>query len=170
LLLKKTVGCGKKILLSPWFCRIVRFALGSVFIYAGFIKLLDPKAFAKVISQYDLVPESLLAPVAISLPVVEFLAGLGLIFAIRGSLSIIFGLLIMFVIILWYGILRHLDIDCGCFSPEELKSHASLWNAFYRDLAMIAAVIYLYVSNLLRSDNTTGVSLRTKIKLTLRRI
>jgi uncharacterized membrane protein YphA (DoxX/SURF4 family) len=163
LLLKKTIGYGRKMLFSPWFYRIVRFALGSIFVYAGFIKLIDPKAFAKVISQYDLVPESLLAPVAIGLPVVEFLAGLGLIFAVRGSLSIIFGLLIMFVVVLWYGILSNLDIDCGCFSPEEIKSHASLWHAFYRDLIMIVAVLYLYLLRWVQSGRKIGLSLLTKI-------
>lgn len=163
MLLKKTIGYGRKMLLSPWFYRIVRFALGSVFIYAGIIKLLDPKAFAKLISHYDLVPESLLVPVAIGLPVVEFLAGLGLIFAIRGSLSLIFGLLIMFVFVLWYGILRHLDIDCGCFSSAELKSHAGLWHAFYRDLVMIAAVLYLYLLRWVQSGRKIRLSLLTKI-------
>ncbi len=148
---------------------LVRFSLGSIFIYAGFSKLLDPKAFAKVLSQYDLIPEGLLAPVSIGLPALEFLAGLGLIFAIRGSLSIIFGLLITFVIVLWYGILHNLNIDCGCFSPEEIKGYTSLRHALYRDIVMIAAAIYLYVSDLV-SGNTTGLSLSTKIKLHLRRI
>ncbi len=149
--------------------RLVRFFLGSVFIYAGLSKLLDPKAFARVLSQYDLIPEGLLAPVSIGLPALEFLAGLGLIFAIRGSLSIIFGLLITFVIVLWYGILNNLNIDCGCFSPEEIKGYTSLRHALYRDIVMIAASIYLYVSHLM-SGNTTGLSLSTKIKLHLRRI
>ena len=149
--------------------RLVRFSLGFIFIYAGFSKLLDPKAFAKVLSQYDLIPEGLLAPVSIGLPALEFLAGLGLIFAIRGSLSIIFGLLITFVIVLWYGILHNLNIDCGCFSPEEIQSYTSLRHALYRDIVMIAAAIYLYVSDLV-SGNTTGLSLSTKIKLHLRRI
>ena len=163
MLLKNTIEYGRKILLSPWSYHIVRIALGCIFGYAGFIKLIDPKAFAKVISQYDLLPESFLAPIAIGLPFAEFLAGLGLIFAIRGSLSIIFGLLIMFVFVLWYGILRHLDIDCGCFSPEELKSHASLWSAFYRDLVMIAAVLFLYLWRLVHSGRKIRLSLLTKI-------
>ena len=135
----------KKILLSPWVNYLIRFILGSVFLYAGITKIFDPKAFARVISQYDLVPENLLAPVAIGLPVLEVLAGVGLFFAVRGSLSVISGLLVMFVFVLWYGILRNLDIDCGCFSPQELKSQASLWHAFYRDIAMIAATGYLFI-------------------------
>ncbi len=34
--------------------------------------------------------------------------------------------------VLWYGILRDLHIDCGCFGPEDLAEHESLWRAFYR--------------------------------------
>jgi uncharacterized membrane protein YphA (DoxX/SURF4 family) len=147
----------KKIVLSPWISYFIRFSIGSIFLYAGLVKLLDPKAFAKVISQYDLIPESLLPQVAIGLPVLEVLAGFGLVFAIRGSLGVIFGLLTMFVFVLWYGILRHLEIDCGCFSQDELKSHASLWNAFYRDLVMIAAVVYLYISHKIRSGKKIGL-------------
>ena len=151
MLLEKRLSHVKKFLLLPLLYHFIRFVLGSIFVYAGFIKLIDPKTFAKAISQYDLVPEGLLIPVAIGLPAIEILAGLGLVFAIRGSLSIIFGLLVTFVIVLWYGILNNLSIDCGCFSPEELKSYTSLWHAFFRDLVMIAAVVYLYVSHEIRS-------------------
>lgn len=157
MLLEKRLSHVKKFLLLPLLYHFIRFALGSIFVYAGFIKLIDPKTFAKAISQYDLVPEGLLIPVAVGLPAIEFLAGLGLIFAIRGSLSIIFGLLVTFVVILWYGVLNNLYIDCGCFSPEELKSYTSLWHAFYRDLVMIAAVIYLYVSHEIHSGKKLGL-------------
>jgi uncharacterized membrane protein YphA (DoxX/SURF4 family) len=157
-----------RFILSPWLQHIIRFSIGVIFMYAGITKIIDPKAFARVISQYDLVPESLLVPVAIGLPVLEILAGIGLFFAIRGSLSVIFGLLVMFIFVLWYGILKNLDIDCGCFSPQELKSQASLWHAFYRDAAMIAATAYLFIAGWL-SDNKINLSFRTKIKLHLRR-
>ena len=167
--IEKTRGTFLGFILSSKVQRIIRFSLGVIFIYAGFIKLTDPKAFAKVISLYDLIPESLLAPVAIGLPILEILAGIGLLFAVRGSLSIIFGLLVMFVFVLWYGILKNLDIDCGCFSPQELKSQASLWHAFYRDVAMIAATGYLFIADWI-SGNEANLSLRTKIRLHLRRI
>jgi uncharacterized membrane protein YphA (DoxX/SURF4 family) len=132
----------------------LRIILGGVFVYSGFVKLLDPKAFAKIISQYDLIPEGLLAPFAIGLPAAEFLAGLGLIFNIRGSLSVIFSMLVMFVIVLWYGILKDLSIDCGCFTPEEITDQNSLRRAFYRDLLMIGAVLFIYVQRYVTSNRT----------------
>jgi len=135
----------KKILLSPKIDLLVRIIIGSFFIYAGFIKLIDPKAFARVISQYDIVPEFLLAPLAIGLPALEFLAGLGLVFNIRGSLTVIFNLLMIFILVLGYGLFNNMDIDCGCFGTEEINAHNSLKQALFRDFFMIAAACYLYV-------------------------
>lgn len=152
------------LLISPWFNRVIRISLGIIFVSAGFTKLFNPKAFARSISEYDLIPESLLPIVAIGLPALETLAGVGLIFNIAGSLTMIFSMLIMFVIILWYGILNDLNIDCGCFSQEELKGQASLWNAFYRDIVMIVSVIFLYVSKWFTVQGSSGQSVWSKIK------
>jgi uncharacterized membrane protein YphA (DoxX/SURF4 family) len=134
-----------------WLSLLIRLALGIVFIYAGAVKLSDPKAFARIISQYNLVPTDLLPVVAIGLPILELLAGIGVILAVRGSLTLMLSLLIFFVGILWYGILSNLDVDCGCFSAEELKSQAGLWQAFYRDWIMIGAVLFLYLTRWLQS-------------------
>jgi uncharacterized membrane protein YphA (DoxX/SURF4 family) len=144
-LLRNTINKIRKLLLSPKLDLIVRLLIGSVFIYAGFIKLIDPKAFAKVISQYDIVPDILLPVVAIVLPAAEFLAGLGLVMNIRGSLMVIFNLLIVFIMVLGYGIFNDMNIDCGCFSTEEINAHNSLKQALFRDLFMILATCYLYV-------------------------
>jgi uncharacterized membrane protein YphA (DoxX/SURF4 family) len=144
-LLTNTINKIRKLLLSPKLDLIVRLLIGSVFIYAGFIKLIDPKAFAKVISQYDIVPDILLPVVAIVLPAAEFLAGLGLVMNIRGSLMVIFNLLIVFIMVLGYGIFNDMNIDCGCFSTEDINAHNSLKQALFRDLFMIVAACYLYV-------------------------
>jgi len=143
----------KRIVSSTWLNLFARFIIGGVFIYSGIAKLMDLQSFANAISQYDLLPQSLLAPVAIGLPSLEFLAGVGLIFNIRGSLSAIFTMLLLFVFVLWYGILRDLNIDCGCFSPEEIADHNSLKRAFYRDVVMIGAVLFIYLHRYLRSDH-----------------
>jgi len=134
----------KNITLSLWSYRLVRFCLGLIFLAAGSVELSDPAAFADLISVYGIVPESLLPWVAFGLPAVEVIAGLGLIFDVRGSLSAILAMLAMFVFILWFGILKDLDVDCGCFSAEELEEHGALRGALYRDLWMIASVLYLY--------------------------
>jgi uncharacterized membrane protein YphA (DoxX/SURF4 family) len=155
------------LIFSRWPSRIIRWGLALVFLYAGTIKLLDPKAFARSISQYDLAPDFLLPVLAIGLPLLEILGAVGLIFAVRGSLTLIFSLLLLFVAVLWYGILKDLHIDCGCFSPEELQAQAGLWEAFYRDLVMIGAALFLYVSRWISNGFNPHLPLWAKIKLTL---
>jgi uncharacterized membrane protein YphA (DoxX/SURF4 family) len=134
-----------KILLSLWPYRIIRIALGIVFVIAGLPKLLDPKAFAKAVSMYEIVPEQILPLVALVVPITEVLAGIGLILNIKGSLTVIAGLLVSFITILSYGVFNDLDIDCGCSIPWESAKHANLKSALLRDLVMFGMVIYLYI-------------------------
>ena len=107
---------------------------------------MDPKAFARTISHYGLLPESLLPVVAIGLPAIEILAGLALIFDRAAGLYGITGLLLFFVGVLGYGVLNEMDIDCGCFGPVDLANRKGLAHAFYRDLVMIGAVAFLHWS------------------------
>lgn len=129
-----------------WTYRVLRWVLGAVFIYAGSTKLLTPEVFAVLIEAYGILPESLLLPAAIALPVLEVAAGIGLLFDIEGSLAAITGLLTLFVAILGYGIRMGLDVDCGCFGPEDPESRAfhGLRTTLYRDLLMLAGVAFLY--------------------------
>ena len=132
--------------LSSWIYRIVRWVLGGIFIYSGAAKLLAPRIFSVLIEAYGLVPDMLLMPVALILPVLEVVAGVALLFDIRGSLAVIAGLLLLFIAILGYGIRMGLDVDCGCFGPEEPEAEAfhGLRLALYRDMVMLTAVIFLY--------------------------
>ncbi len=142
--------------LNLWTYRILKAVIGGVFIYSGAIKVMDVKGFARMVSQYNLVPDQLLAPVAYGLPVIEIIAGIGLIFEIPGALTAISGMLVMFIGILWYGILKDLDIDCGCFSTEELKGHDSLKQALYRDIVMTAVCGYFYLYRFMRVKRGQG--------------
>jgi uncharacterized membrane protein YphA (DoxX/SURF4 family) len=126
-----------------WLYHGLRLGLACIFIYAGFIKLLDPRAFAHTIAQYDLIPEMLLPLVAVGLPALELLTGVGLIFEVRGSLTIIALLLLIFLVILGYAIWHNLDIDCGCFTLVELEAQDGVVTAFRRDLIMLGATLWL---------------------------
>jgi uncharacterized membrane protein YphA (DoxX/SURF4 family) len=125
----------------------LRWILGGVFIYAGSIKLLEPKVFAVLIDAYGLVPDYLLMPVAIGLPALEVVAGLGLIPDIKGSLPAITVLLLMFIVILGYGIYMGLDVDCGCFGPDDAEAMAfhGLRTSLYRDLIMLTGIVFMVV-------------------------
>ena len=150
------------VLLSPRAYLLLRLCLAFLFIYGGFAKLIDPKAFAKTISAYDLVPEILLPVLAIGLPLLETLAGMALALDVKGSLATISGLLVFFVLILWYGVLKDLSVDCGCFGSEEIASQNGLRQAFYRDIGLIGIAVYLYAARGISSRR--GAPLRNNKK------
>ena len=133
----------KTILHSRWSDWAIRGILAFLFIYGGGLKLADPKAFAATLSHYDLIPELLLPVVAIGLPALEVAAGTALFFNVRGGLTVITGLLVLFVAVMGYGILSDLNVDCGCFGPEEIAGQQSLRQAFIRDLFLIGAAYFL---------------------------
>ena len=104
-------------------------------------------------------------PTAVFLSVTEVAAGFGLLMDIRGSLTIITGLLILFLAVLSYGIRMGLDIDCGCFGPQDPESKAfhGLWAALIRDMFMMLAIFYLYYRRF--CQNVTPKRLRSVFKI-----
>ena len=78
------------------------------------------------------------------LPALELLAGVGLCFELRGSLTIMAILLLIFLVVLGYAVWNQLDIDCGCFTTDELAAQDGVITAFRRDLIMIGATLFLY--------------------------
>jgi len=127
-----------------WLYLMSRLVIGLLFLWAGGVKLANPEVFARNLSQFGLVPQALLIPTAIGLPLVEVLAGIGLIFDVGLGLWIITGLLLAFLMVLGYGILNNLEVDCGCFSASELVAKGALESAFYRDVALLLVVFYLF--------------------------
>ena len=126
--------------------RLCCWTLGLVFVYAGLTKLLAPKIFAVLIDAYGIVPDILLMPVAVFLPVLEIGAGIGILLDTRGSLATLLGLVVLFLFILGYGIHMGLDVDCGCFGPEDPEAPAfhGLRTAFNRDLIMLAGICFAF--------------------------
>jgi uncharacterized membrane protein YphA (DoxX/SURF4 family) len=157
----KVLESMRGLFLSTGLHLFIRVALGLVFMYAGFAKLLDPKAFAITVSHYDIIPQFLLPPFAVGLPVMELIAGLGLVINVRGSLAVIFALLVLFSLVLGYGVFNGMDIDCGCFSPEEIDGRNNIKKALLRDLLMIVAAFYLYMYR--RVKGTTDPGRKNKI-------
>lgn len=128
----------------PALYHLLRLSLAFIFIYAGLVKLMNPQAFAHALAQFELIPEGLLPLVALGLPGVELLAGLGLAVDLRFCMTAILVMLTGFLLILGYAILKDLDIDCGCFTLDELTERTSVKRAFFRDLLMMAAIGFLF--------------------------
>lgn len=120
--------------------------LGGVFIYAGLLKTNDSQAFADNIAAYQLLPELLINPIALSLPVFEILSGLLLIAGWQrrlGTLAILV-LTIVFALFITSALARGLRIDCGCFGSSTIPLHLQLWFALARDLLLLIMAGLLY--------------------------
>lgn len=107
---------------------------------------MDLPSFALTISEYGLIPEGLVLPAALFLVIAELTAALALLPDLRGGLTGISLLLLLFIAVLLYGIHLGLDVDCGCFGSEELGNGGTqgLYQAVYRDLLMLGGCVFLY--------------------------
>lgn len=135
-----------RIFIFVWSYRVVRILLGGIFLWSGISKLLDQHTFVIMLEAYGLIPESWIMAVALGLPLLEIMAGLGLLLDIPGAEAVMAALLALFISVLGYAIWMELDIDCGCFGAgdPEAEAYTGLRPALYRDLVMLAGVFYLY--------------------------
>ncbi len=110
----------KSLIKNPIVIIILRLILGGIFIYASIDKIANPHEFAKNISHYHLVPFGLENTIAIFLPWLELIIGVGLIagFMVDGSVVLSMSLLVMFIVAISSAILRGYNIDCGCGLKE----------------------------------------------------
>jgi putative oxidoreductase len=122
---------------------IFRLVLGSVFIWAGTIKVLGPIDF--LVSTYGYqthLPETLLRLAVVTLPWVEILCGLAILTGVwlEAGLILSAGMLAVFIPLTGQAWLRGLDISCGCFGSmlEEESFLGSVQFAFFRNLVLMA--------------------------------
>jgi uncharacterized membrane protein len=136
----------RDLILSAWLYRVLKALYALLFLYAGVNKLLNPGSFATVIDAFGLVPDILIMPIAVALPLLEILAAVGLIFDVHSSRALVVGLILFFLAVVSYGIWMGLDIDCGCFGlgDPEGEAYKSLRPAFYRNIGLLAGALYLY--------------------------
>jgi uncharacterized membrane protein YphA (DoxX/SURF4 family) len=129
-----------------------------MFLAAGLLKLRRPELFAVTVRAFGILPEELVMPLAVLLPLAEVAAALALALDLRGGLGAIAALLAVFVAVLLYALRMGLDIDCGCYGPGEPQAEAfsSIRTSLHRDLAMAAAVAGLYWYRRARSIRPAG--------------
>jgi putative oxidoreductase len=120
----------------------VRFLLGAIFIYAAVDKIIDPVTFAQAISNYQILPPLWINPVALLLPWLELVCGLGLMSGVlkRGSALVLTLLLVTFTTALGYSAYRGLDIHCGCFASDGTGT-PNLYLDLVRDAVLLALAV-----------------------------
>ncbi|EKD37130.1 MAG: methylamine utilization protein [uncultured bacterium] len=129
-----------------WVDRLCRWGIGLFFLIAAVPKLFDVAGFAAVIDAYGILPDSLLLPMAVGLPVMEIILAVGLLLNRLPCKAGVAALLLVFIAVLSYAIWLGLDIDCGCFGPEDPERQAfhGLKTALVRDIVMLLPLAYSF--------------------------
>ncbi|HYY31117.1 MAG TPA: MauE/DoxX family redox-associated membrane protein [Chthoniobacterales bacterium] len=127
---------------------LARVALGALFVFAGAAKAYDPGEFAIEIQRYNLIPWVSGVVVALYLPWVEILSGLGLLFKRleKGALLLVTVMLVIFTVALASAMVRGLNIDCGCFGKALTATGTTV--------PLIRNVILLGLAAFIWRDNT----------------
>jgi uncharacterized membrane protein YphA (DoxX/SURF4 family) len=107
----------RDIIYGNYFTAFLRIAVGLLFIYSGFFKVLDLESFGRIILMYNILPEILAPYFAIILSHLEIILGFLLLvgYKIRSASFISIMLMIVFIIAISVNLARGASFDCGCF-------------------------------------------------------
>jgi putative oxidoreductase len=118
---------------------ICRLILGGLFIYAGIHKVADPHGFARIVSNYKILPDTLITLLAVVMPWLEITAGFLLVAGVfkRTSALVLSSLLLVFMIAISINLIRGLNFDCGCFSTVVTESGSDPVSLLFRDFLLL---------------------------------
>lgn len=141
----------KALLRHPLVHAFVAAALGAVFLYASYDKILRPAEFARIVYHYRLLgPSARLGYVtpnlwAVTLPWIEAVIGLCLVVGAwrREAALVAGGLLMVFLVAVGYALAQGIDLaNCGCFSVSGAGRGLG-WRLITGDLGLLAAAAYV---------------------------
>ena len=138
-----SIGCNRQTGIIEWGLRLF---IGCTFIFASWHKIVSPDQFATILYGYAVFPRQFINVLAIVMPFVELVCGISLITGLlkRSSLLLINAMLIGFVFLISFNLIRGHGFDCGCFSLGDSKgTWSSVW-LLVRDLVMLGVGIYLF--------------------------
>jgi uncharacterized membrane protein YphA (DoxX/SURF4 family) len=108
---------------------LFRLGLGAVFLLSGGLKVKDPAAFLIDVQAFGIVPAPFDYAVALALPWLEIVVGLGIILKmrLRGAGAWVMVLSLSFIGALVYADRQGINLECGCFGDyfvfPNLESH-----------------------------------------------
>jgi uncharacterized membrane protein YphA (DoxX/SURF4 family) len=135
---------------------LARLALAGVFVTAALPKIEDPAAFGISVAAFRVIDSELSAWVALLLPWLELVIGLGILLPVirRTSGALIALLLLLFITLHLSAWARGLDISCGCFGAETAEAGADYRWLILRNLLLLGAVTLVHKQD--RQSNNTA--------------
>ena len=131
--------------------QLSRIFVGGMFIFSGFVKLVDPigsqykfeEYFSESVLNIEfLIPYAL--PFSILLIIAEITLGVLLLLGYRSKFTIwsLLGLTTIFLFLTWYSAYYNKVTDCGCFG-DAIK--LSPWETFYKNIILIILTVFLLI-------------------------
>ncbi len=126
-----------------------RIFVGAMFIFSGFVKLVDPIGSQYKFEEYFgesvlnlefLIPYAL--PFSILLIIAEILLGVMLLLGYKSKLTVwsLLGLTTLFLFLTWYSAYYNKVTDCGCFG-DAIK--LTPWETFWKNVILIVLILLL---------------------------
>jgi uncharacterized membrane protein YphA (DoxX/SURF4 family) len=147
-----------------WITVVVRVVLAAVLGYAGYAKFSEPPGLRDLaVSAYRIVPDALVSPIAVGLPVLEMaLAAMILLGFATRLMAVCVGLLfVVFIAGIISAWARGLSIDCGCFGGggQVGRGHTHYLQEILRDsgLLVLAAWLAVFPRGRLALDRVLGL-------------
>lgn len=118
-------------------------AVGAVFVVAATVKIVDPEAFLSSLLTYELFPTRLAVVLTWFAPVLELVVGLCLISGVlrKGAGALTVAMLLVFIGLVVQGLMRGLEMDCGCFGSNALQTSADYYLKIGQNVMLILAVL-----------------------------
>jgi len=128
-----------------------RIFVGAMFIFSGFVKLVDPIGSQYKFQEYFgesvlnlefLIPFAL--PFSILLIIVEIMLGVLLLLGYKSKLTVwsLLGLTTLFLFLTWYSAYYNKVTDCGCFG-DAIK--LTPWETFWKNVILIGLILLLLI-------------------------
>jgi uncharacterized membrane protein YphA (DoxX/SURF4 family) len=124
---------------------VLRVGLGLIFLAAGGFKIGHAAEFAQEIAQFRLLPEGLIAPLALLMPFLEAMLGVYLLIGLfsRASAWVAAALLLIFDLAIASAVVRGLHLHCGCFGPNDQT--VTTWTEVARDAVLVVLAVVVAV-------------------------
>ncbi len=129
--------------------QLFRLLVGALFVFSGFVKLIDPLGSAYKFTEYFgadvlnmefLIPYAL--PFSIFLIIAEIMLGVMLLVGYKSKFTIwsLLILILVFLFLTWYSAFYNVVQDCGCFGDAvKLTS----WETFYKNVILVVMILWL---------------------------
>jgi uncharacterized membrane protein YphA (DoxX/SURF4 family) len=119
----------------------VRILIGGLFIAAGVLKVGHFNDLASAIAGFRILPEGVIAPLAVILPFFEIGLGLYLVLGLftRTAAIVAAVQLALYSAAIASAVIRHIPANCGCFGPQD-QAPAD-WPHVLVDLALAAVCV-----------------------------